>query len=94
MQYIVNFITFLVVLAAVVGLFGNLGLLIYGKVKGNQIDWRKVVWLIICVITCIVFGPATSDAFLWLFKTVMDLIYFSVMFSIAYVIVTALHHRR
>lgn len=89
-----RFIGFLLVLACVAGFFYQLGALIFDKVKGNDFNWRRVVWVIVCGGVCVIAGPATADAFLWVFKTVMDLGYFAVMVAIVYVVVSALHRRR
>lgn len=90
----VRFIGFLLVLACVAGFFYQLGALIFDKVKGNDLNWRRVVWVIVCGGVCVIAGPTTADAFLWVFKTVMDLGYFAVMVAIVYVVVSALHRRR
>ena len=87
-------IAFLLVLACVAGFFYQLGALIFDKVKGNDLNWRRVVWVIVCGGVCVIAGPTTADAFLWVFKTVMDLGYFAVMVAIVYVVVSALHRRR
>lgn len=89
-----KFIVFLLVLACIAGFFYQLGALIFDKVKGNDFNWRRVVWVIICGAVCLLAGPTTTDAFLWVFKIVMDLGYFALMVAIVYVIVSALHHRR
>lgn len=89
-----RFIGFLLVLACVAGFFYQLGALIFDKVKGNDLNWRRVVWVIVCGGVCVIAGPTTADAFLWVFKTVMDLGYFTVMVAIVYVVVSALHRRR
>ena len=89
-----RFIGFLLVLACVAGFFYQLGALIFDKVKGNEFNLRRVVWVIVCGGVCVIAGPTTADAFLWVFKTVMDLGYFAVMVAIVYVVVSALHRRR
>ena len=90
----VRFIGFVLVLACVAGFFYQLGALIFDKVKGNDFNLRRVVWVIVCGAVCVIAGPTTADAFLWVFKTVMDLGYFAVMVAIAYVVISALHRRR
>ena len=90
----VRFIGFVLVLACVAGFFYQLGALIFDKVKGNDLNWRRVVWVIVCGGVCVIAGPTTADAFLWVFKTVMDSGYFAVMVAIVYVVVSALHRRR
>ena len=89
-----RFIGFVLVLACVAGFFYHLGALIFDKVKGNDLNWRRVVWVIVCGGVCVIAGPTTADAFLWVFKTVMDLGYFAVMVAIVSVVVSALHRRR
>ena len=80
-----RFFIFLLVLSCVAGFFYQLGVLILDKVKGNDFNWRRAVWVIVCGGVCVIAGPITADAFLWVFAA---------MVAIVSVVVSVLHRRR
>ena len=80
-----RFFVSLLVLSCVAGFFYQLGVLILDRIKGNDFNWSRAVWVIVCGGVCVIVGPTTADAFLWVF---------AVMVAIVSVAVSVLHRRR
>ena len=80
-----RFFVFLLVLSCVSGFSYQLGALIFDKAKGNRFNWRRAIWVIVCGGVCVIVGPTTANAFLWVF---------AVMVAIVSAVVSVLHRRR
>lgn len=51
---VLRFFVFLLVLSCAAGFFYQLGVLIFDRVRGNDFNWHRAVWVIVCGAVCVI----------------------------------------
>lgn len=63
---VLRFFVFLLVLSCAAGFFYQLGVLIFDRVRGNDFNWHRAVWVIVCGAVCVIVYVIGSLRLQWI----------------------------